>query len=153
MSRATGAVLLSVLLLLPTTASAQSITSDFETWLDANGYGSFDFERDDLSGGSFGGRNSPSDAVVRDPVIFVHGNGDRADVWNPSRSAFLADGYTNAELYATTWGPASIAQVSQQYHSREHLEHLRAFVEAVLDYTGAAEVDIISHSMGVTLMR
>ncbi len=144
---------LGMLTVLPATSSAQTITGHFEAWLDANGYASFGFERSDLVGGSFGGRASGSDPVVRDPVIFVHGNGDRASSWGPSRSAFLAAGWTNAELYATTWGPASPLLVSQQYHSREHLEHLRAFVEAVLDYTGAAKVDIIGHSMGVTLMR
>lgn len=144
---------LGVFTLVPGSASAQTLTSHFESWLDANGYASFDLERSDLSGGSFGGRNSGSDPVVKDPVIFVHGNGDRASSWSSSRNAFLAAGWTNAELYATTWGPASTLLVSQQYHSREHLEHLRAFVEAVLDYTGAAKVDIIGHSMGVTLMR
>lgn len=30
---------------------------------------------------------------------------------------------------------------------------LRAFVEAVIAYTGAPQVNIISHSMGVTLAR
>ena len=136
-----------------TTASAQSLTPHFEAWLDANGYASFDFARSDLSGGSFGGRDSSADAVVNDPVIFVHGNGDRASAWTPSRGAFLAAGYNDAELYATTWGPANPLQAAQQYHSRTHLEHLRAFVEAVLDYTGAPRVDIVAHSMGVTLMR
>lgn len=141
------------LLLAPSAAGAQAITADFENWLDSNGYASFDFERTDLVGGSFGGRANPSDPVTRDPVIFVHGNGDRASDWTPSYNAFVADGYTSAELYATTWGPASAALISQQYHSRDHLEYLRAFTEAVLDYTGAAQVDIIGHSMGVTLMR
>ena len=30
---------------------------------------------------------------------------------------------------------------------------MRLFVEAVLEYTGAPEIDIISHSMGVTYSR
>ena len=30
---------------------------------------------------------------------------------------------------------------------------IRRFMEAVLDYTGAPKIDVISHSMGVTLSR
>jgi len=33
------------------------------------------------------------------------------------------------------------------------LEYLRAFTEAVIAYTGAAKIDVIGHSMGVTLSR
>ena len=142
-----------MMLASPTVASAQSLTPHFEAWLNANGYAPYGFERSDISGGSFGGRASGSDPIVNEPVIFVHGNGDRADSWQASRAAFLAAGYTDAELYATTWGPADPLQAAQQYHSREYLEYLREFVEAVLAYTGASRVDIISHSMGVTLMR
>lgn len=31
--------------------------------------------------------------------------------------------------------------------------YLRKFIEAVLKYTGAEEIDLIAHSMGVTLSR
>ena len=40
-----------------------------------------------------------------------------------------------------------------QVHSEEYLTYLRAFVLAVLDYTGSEKVSIITHSMGVTLGR
>jgi len=39
------------------------------------------------------------------------------------------------------------------YHSYEHLTFLRSFLEAVLDYTKAPYVNVIGHSMGVTLAR
>jgi len=42
---------------------------------------------------------------------------------------------------------------SQQTHSSEYLEYNRAWIEAVLAYTGADKIDVITHSMGVTLGR
>jgi triacylglycerol esterase/lipase EstA (alpha/beta hydrolase family) len=38
-------------------------------------------------------------------------------------------------------------------HSKEYLTYLRSFTEAVLKYTGAEKINIVGHSMGVTLGR
>lgn len=129
-------------------------TADFETFLNAE-YGAFDFT---LAPG-YGGRESgDTDAPTQDPVVFVHGNADQAvggtlGGWSNVITGLQTAGYTSRELYAFTWGPAELAGVSAQYHSREHLTRTRAFILAVLEYTGAERVDIISHSMGVTLAR
>lgn len=56
-------------------------------------------------------------------------------------------------MYATTWGNADPAKAALNYHSLSYLTYLRNFVEAVLKYTGAKKINIISHSMGVTLGR
>lgn len=141
--------------------STTGLTPHFRSWLSANGYDSFNFARTDLVGGSYGGRASSTDTVTRQPVIFIHGNSDKAvgtgtagqTGWNASIQYFLSRGYKTSELYATTWGPANALASSQQYHSRENLTRLRRFVEAVRAYTGATRVDIIAHSMGVTLGR
>jgi hypothetical protein len=98
------------------------------------------------------------DAVVNQPVIFIHGNSDSAlgtgsagaTGWTAAINYFKSQGYKTSELYATTWGPADLLQSSSQYHSRAHLTRIRAFIQAVKSYTGAAKVDIITHSMGVT---
>lgn len=139
---------------------AEGLSSHFRSWLDAHGYGGFHFERSDLSGGSFGGKQSDTDAITHRPVIFIHGNSDRAlgtppnlTGWRASRDYFLLKGYSAAELYATTWGPADPARKLDQYHSRAYLTQVRAFIEAVRAYTRASKVDVIAHSMGVTLGR
>ena len=144
----------------PDVAATASLTADFRAWLAAHKYDVADLARDDLIGGSFGGRAHAGEAVTHDPVIFIHGNSDKAlgtavgqTGWTASRAWFAQHGYTDAELYATTWGPADAAQAAQQEHSRKNIQHLRAFVEAVLAYTGAQKVDIVAHSMGVTLAR
>lgn len=138
------------------------LTPHFSNWLNANGYSSFSFERTDIvNGGSYGGKSDSSDTIENEPVIFIHGNSDQAigdtsdefDGWTSSIQYFLTQGYKESELYATTWGPANVALATQQYHSYEYLNYLRNFVEAVLQYTGAQKVDIIAHSMGVTLGR
>lgn len=140
--------------------STTGITSNFRSWLSANGYSSYDFARDDLSGGSYGGKSSATDTVVNQPVIFIHGNSDKAvgsafgqTGWTASIDYFMSKGYKTSELYATTYGPANALSSSQQYHSRAYLTKLRAFIQAVKQYTGATKVDIVSHSLGVTLAR
>lgn len=42
---------------------------------------------------------------------------------------------------------------SQNYHSKEYLTYLRSFTEAVIKYTNATKINVIGHSMGVTLGR
>ncbi len=136
------------------------LTVDFRAWLAAHGEDVAGLARDDLDGGSFGGRASSGQPLTHDPVIFIHGNADKAlgtatgqTGWTASRAYFLQHGYTGAELYATTWGPADATLAAQQFHSRNNIMQLRHFVAAVLAYTGAAKVDIVAHSMGVTLAR
>lgn len=140
-----------------TFADGLGFTSDFRSYLTAKGMGAV--LRSDLAGvPGYGGRTSPAEAIAKEPVIFVHGNSDRAiggslGGWDASIRAFLAAGYRSRELYALTWGPADSTQAASQYHSRAHVMLVRQFVEAVLGYTGASNVDIVAHSMGVTLAR
>ena len=136
-------------------------TSHFRSWLSANGYAAYNLVRDDLVGGSYGGKASGTDTVVNQPVIFIHGNSDKAigtgsagqSGWNASLDYFLTHGYKTSELYATTWGPADASLSAYQYHSKTNVMKVRKFIEAVKAYTGAAKVDIVTHSMGVTLAR
>lgn len=140
---------------------AGGLSPDFRAWLADKGYDAFDFARDDLQGGSFGGRQSAGEALHNQPVVFVHGNSDRAAGegtespvgWTAVIRQFLAAGYTPAELYATTWGPADPEKAGDQVHSAVYVQRIRAFLEAVLAYTGAERLDVIAHSMGVTLAR
>jgi triacylglycerol lipase len=140
--------------------NSSGLTPHFRNWLAANGYSGYDFARDDVAGGSYGGKQNDSDTAINQPVIFIHGNSDSAlgtgapfTGWTASISYFLSRGYKTSELYATTWGPADPALSLYQYHSKAYLTKIRAFIQAVKAYTGAAKVDLITHSMGVTLAR
>lgn len=138
-----------------------TITPHFQNWLNANGYAEYGFSNPNISGDSYGGKADNNTPVNRQPVIFIHGNSDKAvgylgttqSGWTGSLNYFHSQGYTEAELYAVTWGDANPLQSANQTHSKPVIERLRAFVEAVIDYTGASKVDIVTHSMGVTLTR
>uniref|UniRef100_A0A914WTP5 Lipase n=1 Tax=Plectus sambesii TaxID=2011161 RepID=A0A914WTP5_9BILA len=157
-----------LLLLIVSTLSAQKITGPlsphFQQWLQANGYASNDFIRGDLgSSGSFGGRADENQKIINQPVVFVHGNSDLAlqkdavstyqTGWDQTAAFFMKEGYTAAELYATTWGPAQSSQALQQTYKCEYVLRIRRFIEAVLAYTNTSKIDIIGHSMGVALSR
>ncbi len=135
------------------------LTTDFQTWLSAHGYAADDFARTG-TGGSFGGRAAAGDAVPKIPIVFVHGNSDAAigrggqlTGWDAPRRYLLSRGWTDAALYATTWGPADPTKANDQTHDRAYLTRLRRFISAVQQYTGAAKVVVVTHSMGTTLAR
>lgn len=127
------------------------ITSHFDNWLQQNGYGSYNFKGS--IGYSYGGKTSSSETLNNQPIIFIHGNSDKADGWGEPINYFLNNGYNTSELYAFTWGNANPYNASSNYHSKEFLQRIRVFIQAVKNYTGAQKVDVIGHSMGVTLGR
>ncbi|CAJ0957112.1 unnamed protein product, partial [Mesorhabditis belari] len=137
------------------------LTQDFQNWLNSNNYVSDDFPRQDYkTKGSFGGKSAQNPASTKTPVIFIHGNSDSAlhssktaTGWDNTISLFLSKGYTEADLYATSWGDTNALNANGRTHNCSNVLRLRRFVEAVLKYTGAPKVSFITHSMGVTLGR
>ena len=110
-----------------------------------------------------------SGPVERTPVILLHGNNDTPypTACNPFygdvqalADALLGHGYAPSELWGLGYqGPqcdilADPTIRSSEAHSTvANVPDLRAFVHAVLAYTGAKRVDIVGHSLGGTLAR
>jgi len=123
-------------------------------------YYPYHFNRSDYFGGSFGGKENDSTPINRVPVVFVHGAADMVigeewanDGFRYDIEYFLERGYTKAELYGSMWGFADLYGEYNLQFDTEWILQIRRFIEAVLDYTGAKQVDVVSHSMGVTLSR
>ncbi|MFE6926131.1 esterase/lipase family protein [Nocardia sp. NPDC057663] len=79
-------------------------------------------------------------AAVRDPILFVHGWQGSASNWDYMWGRFLAAGYSTEEL-------ARFSYDTSQSNENIALE-VKAQVDALRAKTGAAKVDIITHSMG-----
>ena len=107
--------------------------------------------------------------VTRNPVIFLHGNND-TPFSTPCNAPYgrihalaqyLADnGYSTSELWGLGYqGDRCDVNADQTLRARiahtnaANVPDLRRFVRAVLAYTGAKQVDIVAHSLGVTLAR
>jgi triacylglycerol lipase len=79
-------------------------------------------------------------AQAREPILFVHGWASTGSVWDTMISRFQADGYTAAELNNWSYNTSqSNATTAAQIATK---------VDQIRAATGAAKVDIISHSMG-----
>jgi len=106
--------------------------------------------------------------LERTPVVFLHGNNDTpfATACNPYGNVhdmaqyFLDHGYRASELWALGYQGDQCDLLSDQtrrsgaaHSTLANVPDLRAFVHAVLDYTGARQVDVVGHSLGVTLAR
>ncbi|KAI1699486.1 lipase (class 2) domain-containing protein [Ditylenchus destructor] len=133
------------------------LTEHFRGWLDEN-YGrdtGAKLERSEkyqLPGGSFGGRKDDDDVIKNQPVIFIHGTTLSAQSFLPHRKYFLERGYTEAELYATTYGDAGRTPFFSKPMYCEDVQQVREFITAVHEYTNSP-VDILAYSMGVAITR
>ncbi|HVE86804.1 MAG TPA: alpha/beta fold hydrolase [Myxococcales bacterium] len=126
---------------------------DFQRWLQSHGYGDYDFAKNPNSLPSFGGRSRSNEKLTRQPVILIHGNADTAAGWNQAVADYKKAGYKDSEIYVMSWGDGKVSSAGNNYHSEHYLREVRGFIQAVKDYTGADKVDVVGHSMGVTLAR
>ncbi len=114
------------------------------------------------------GFGSDEGPVAHVPVIFLHGNNDTpfATACNPFGHVhdfaqfFVGHGYRPSELWALGYEGdlcdliADPTLRSGEAHTTlANVPDLRAFVSAVLNFTGARHVDIVGHSLGVVLAR
>src|SRR3954447_18585624 len=83
---------------------------------------------------------APAAASAHDPILFVHGWNSNSSTWNTMISRFTADGWTAAELnnWSYNYSQSNATTASQ----------ISTKVNQILAATGAAKVDLISHSMG-----
>lgn len=81
----------------------------------------------------------------------MHGLTGFAGFLIPLRDFYLTKGYTNSELYATTYGPLN--HVVEGGVKCEYVKLVRALISAVLGYTKHSQINIIGYSMGVMLTR
>jgi pimeloyl-ACP methyl ester carboxylesterase len=118
-------------------------------------------------GTGFGGFGGGECKATRTPVIFVHGNADRAIGWDspveggvsgyeaPTRSVyeeFKHGGYNDCELFGVTYLTADEQQDPEDnFHRRPKYEILKKFIDAVRAYTGSRQVDLVTHSLGVSM--
>jgi pimeloyl-ACP methyl ester carboxylesterase len=106
--------------------------------------------------------------VTRTPVILLHGNNDTPfpTACNPygtihALAQYLADhGYATSELWALGYegdqcdlGADPTLRSRIAHTNAANVPDLRRFVGAVLAFTGAKQVDIVGHSLGVTIAR
>ena len=83
----------------------------------------------------------------KNPVVFIHGNGDSAEGWQVQLERFKANGYAENELFAITMTPP-------QNESHQHYaDQVKPFVADVLQQTGRSKVNIVAHSLGCTVAR
>lgn len=149
----------------------------FHKPLQALSCGKFDYPKCDgpdlqYAGGfspqvGFGGFGGGACRAVRTPVIFIHGNGDWAINWDspitgsvknhpaPARSVyqeFKSRGYNDCELFGITYlSPEERKSPKTNHHKPEKYDILIRFIEAVKTYTGKKQVDIVAHSLGVSM--
>ena len=117
-------------------------------------------------GVGYGGFGGGSCTATKNPVIFVHGNGDNAISFDlppgavsgygtPARSVYAelkARGYNDCELFGVTYlSPTEQGAAKNNYHSLSKYSTLKTFIEKVKAYTGRSQVDIVAHSMGVSM--
>ncbi len=94
--------------------------------------------------------------VDRTPVIFIHGNTVSARYWLPVREHFAGSGYSKDELWALGYGWDNVRYFDSNDLSVPSVERIVNAVTAYLEErTGdpVPQVDVIGHSLGVTLVR
>ncbi len=94
----------------------------------------------------------------RPPIVFMHGNGDSAALWQTTLWRFESNGWPRERLFAPDQpfplarDDDSVAQPGRS-STAESMAFLKAEVERVLKATGAAKVVLVGNSRGGNTIR
>ena len=92
------------------------------------------------------------------PIVFVHGNGDTAALWQTTVWRFESNGWPRERLHAIDMPyPLSRDEDAKPQAGRtsaaEHMAYLKAEVDKVLQATGARQVVLVGNSRGGNAIR
>jgi len=90
-----------------------------------------------------------ANAVCKDNVVLVHGNTASPSSWNNTLNELYARGYSNNEIFTPSWGSKSCATCNN--HSGSEETPVRNAIVNAINGSCTGKIDIIGHSMGVTL--
>lgn len=98
--------------------------------------------------GGWGGHDywETSPGTERTPVVFVHGNGGEACNYDDAAEHLFEHGWAGDDLWGISFGTFTAGHDLMK-------DQLDDFVQHVLDETGATEIDVVAHSVGVTGVR
>jgi pimeloyl-ACP methyl ester carboxylesterase len=105
-----------------------------------------------------GGCATRSQDSDRTPIVFVHGNGDSAALWQTTVWRFESNGWPTSRLQAIDI-PYPLARDEDlrpqpgRTSTAEQMAFLKAEVDAVLERTGAPNVILVGNSRGGTTVR
>ena len=126
-----------------------------------------ELNRSDMgAGGSFGGGKHTARTPTRNrPVILVHGITNKASNFEHVRHFFKTHGYTDQEVYGTTYGDGgktNVVFVTMNCHYMKVVcvlfvfmfmwLQIRGLIQTVADYT-SSKVNVIGYSMGSPVAR
>jgi pimeloyl-ACP methyl ester carboxylesterase len=101
---------------------------------------------------------STQNSTARPPVVFVHGNGDSASIWQSTVWRFEANGWPRERLHAIDL-PYPLARDDDtkpqpgRTSTGEHMAYLKSEVEKVMRATGASQVVLVANSRGGYAVR
>ena len=97
-------------------------------------------------------------AASQPPIVFVHGNGDSASIWQTTVWRFESNGWPTERLHAIDL-PYPLARDDDskaqpgRTSTAEHMAYLQSEVDKVLKATGARQVVLVANSRGGNAVR
>jgi pimeloyl-ACP methyl ester carboxylesterase len=87
--------------------------------------------------------------TCRDAVVLVHGNTGAPADFNNTYNELLKRGYSSGEIFRANWGSKTCAACND--HSGTEEVPVRDAINQALARSCTGKIDVIGHSMGVTL--
>jgi triacylglycerol lipase len=92
--------------------------------------------------------STPAEAC-KDAVVLVHGNTASPSSWDNTYNELLRRGHASTEIFRPSWGSKTCAACND--HDGSELVPVKDAINQALSRSCTGKIDVIGHSMGVTL--